>query len=103
VIVPSDPDEIIFPEPPDPAPTITVDFQKGDLYVHWVRLKVYQIKYDSTLKQWESAESPFGTFFNSPDPRSLTSYYQVSDSLVGSVWIEGTATPYSVTYASGQV
>jgi len=103
ILVRSDPDEIIFPEPPDPAPTITVDPSKGNLYVRWIRQKVYQIKYDGTLKEWDSVETPFGTIFNSPDPRSLTSYYQVWDSLVGSTWIEGTGTPYAVTYASQQV
>jgi hypothetical protein len=98
-----DPDEIIYPEPPDPAPTITVNPSKGDLYVRWVRQKVYQIRYDGTLKEWETPVAPFGLNFNSPDPRSLTSYYQVWDSLVASTWVEGTGTPYSVTYVFQQV
>ena len=102
-IVRFDPDEIIYPEPPDPAPTITVDPSKGDLYVRWIRGKVYQIKYDGNLKEWETAETPFGLVFNSPDPRSLTSYYQVCDSLVASAWVEGAETPYSITYVSQQV
>ncbi len=103
VIAPYDPDVIIYPEPPDPAPTITVDPQKGDLYVRWVRQEVYQVKYDSTLKQWDTPGTPFGTIFNSPDPRSLTSYYRVWDSLIGSAWDEGTMTPYTVMYISQQV
>lgn len=98
-----DPDEIIYPEPPDPAPTITVNPSKGDLYVRWIRQKVYQIKYDGSLKEWDTAITPFGLTFNSPDPRSLTSYYQVWDSLVASAWVEGTESPYSVTYAFQQV
>jgi hypothetical protein len=98
-----DPDEIIYPEPPDPAPTITVDLSKGDLYVRWIREKVYQIKYDATLKEWDTAIAPFGSTFNSPDPRSLTSYYQVWDSLIASTWVEGTLAPYSITYAFQQV
>jgi hypothetical protein len=98
-----DPDEITFPEPPDSAPTITVNPSKGDLYVRWVRQDVYQIKYDATLKEWDTPTTPFGSTFNSPDPRSLTSYYQVWDSLVASTWIEGTETPYSLTYAFQQV
>ncbi len=98
-----DPDVIIYPEPPDPTPTITVDTSKGDLYVRWAGQKVYQIKYDATFKEWDTAIAPFGLNFNSPDPRSLTSYYQVWDSLVASTWVEGTGTPYSVTYAFQQV
>ena len=98
-----DPDEIIYPEPPDPAPTITVDQSKGDLYVRWIRQKVYQLKYDGNLKEWDTAITPFGPTFNSPDPRSLTSYYQVWDSFVASTWAEGTEPPYSVTYAFQQV
>jgi hypothetical protein len=103
VLVRFDPDEIIYPEPPDPAPTITVDSSRGDLYVRWVRQKVYQIKYDGNLKEWDTAITPFGSNFNSPDPRSLTSYYQVWDSLVASTWVEGTEAPYIVTYAFQQV
>ena len=98
-----DPDEIIYPEPPDPAPTITVDSSKGDLYVRWIRGKVYQIKYDGNLKEWETAQTPFGSIFSLPDPRGLTSYYQVWDSLVASTWVEGAETPYTVTYAVQQV
>jgi len=97
-----DPDLIIYPEPPDPAPTITVDPSNGDLYVRWITQKVYQIKYDGTLKEWDTPVTPFGTIFNSPDPRSLTSYYQVWNSLVSSSWDEGTTTPYAVMYASQQ-
>ena len=102
IIAPYDPDVIIYPEPPDPAPTITVDPSKGDLYVRWIRQKVYQIKYDGTLKEWDTPTMPFGTIFSSPDPRSLTSFYQVWDSLVGSTWNEGLWAPYSVMYASQQ-
>ena len=98
-----DPDEIIYPEPPDPSPTITVDSSKGDLYVRWIRQKVYQIRYDGNLKEWDTPITPFGLAFNSPDPRSLTSYYQVWDSLVASTWVEGTEPPFSITYASQQV
>jgi CARDB len=98
-----DPDEIIFPEPPDPSPTITVDSSKGDLYVRWIRQKVYQIKYDGNLKEWDTTIAPFGLAFNSPDPRSLTSYYQVWDSIVASTWVEGTEPPFSITYAFQQV
>jgi len=101
-IVRFDPEQIEYPDL-DPAPTITVDSSKGDLYVRWIRQRVYQIKYDGTLKEWDTAVTPFGQTFNSPDPRSLTSYYQVWDSLVASTWIEGTGTPYSVTYGSEEV
>lgn len=102
ILITFDPDQIIYPEPPDPLPTISVDSTKGHLYVRWIRLKLYQIRYDATLKEWGVIETPFGTIFNSPDPRSLSSYYQVWDFLVGSVWIEDTASPYIVTYAFQQ-
>jgi hypothetical protein len=100
----------IFPEPPNPLPTISVDPSKGTLYVRWIAyddryygLVVKQIKYDTTRKTWSNIETPFGTIFNSPDPRSLSSYYQVWDSLVASTWAEGVEAPYSITYSFQQV
>ena len=94
-----EPDEIIYPEPPGPRPTITIDPTNGDIYVRWISDKLYQIRYDALFKTWEATETPFGTIFNSPDPRSLKSHYQKWDSKIGSVWIEGLTTPYEVTYA----
>jgi len=102
ILVTFDPEEIIYPEPPNPLPTISIDPSKGNLYVRWIRLKLYQIRYDATLKEWGVIETPFGTIFNSPDPRSLSSYYQVWESIVGSTWTEGIDSPYNVTYAYNQ-
>lgn len=96
----------IYPKPPDPLPTISVDPRKGNLYVRWIgcditlNTKLQQIRYDATDKMWSNIETPFGTIFLSPDPRSLSSYYQVWDSTVGSAWVEGTSSPYSISYAS---
>lgn len=94
-----EPDEIVYPEPPSPRPTISIDPAKGDIYVRWIEDVLYQVRYDAVFGAWEAIETPFGTIFNSPDPRSLSSYYQKWDSKIGSAWVEGTTAPYEVTYA----
>ncbi len=94
-----EPDEIIYPEPPGPRPTISIDSVRGHVCVRWIYDKLYQIRYNAVFEAWEAVETPFGTTFSSPNPCSLSSYYQEWDSKIGSVWIESNFAPHEVTYA----
>jgi hypothetical protein len=103
IIVKFEPGDFIIPEVVDSLPTISIDPLKGDLYVGWMMDKLYQTTYNARLGTWGGTETPFGTIFDSPFPRSLSSYYQKSDSIIGSIWVEGTEAPYRVTYAFQKV